>query len=72
MRDYTMECLGAEQARLDAIESRCPVCDVCKCHMTGVDYLYEIDGDLICDDCIISYVKQNFRHKVSEYMKGER
>ena len=70
MRDYVMECLGDEQARMDEYEAKCPVCDACKCHMTADEYLYEIDGDLICEDCIISYVKDNFRHRLSEYMEG--
>lgn len=69
MRDYVDECLRAEQYRLDEAEYRTPICDRCKCHMTGVEYLYEIDGDLICDDCIMDYLKQ-YRHRVEDFMEG--
>lgn len=70
MRDYSMECLGSELAKMDAYEAKCPVCDACGCHMTADEYVYDINGDLICEDCIISYVKDNFRHRLSEYMEG--
>ena len=71
MRDYVMECLGSELSRMDDYESRCPVCDVCKCRMTGVEYLYEIDSDLVCEECILDYMDQ-YKHPVRDYVKGER
>ena len=70
MRDYVDEALRAEQYRLDELEKSCPVCDVCHCRMTGSENLYEIDRDLICEECIMTYIKR-YKHSVEEFMRGE-
>ena len=41
-----------------------PKCSCCKHHIQD-DYLYDIDGVLICEECL----EQNFRKKVEDYIE---
>ena len=33
------------------------------------DYLYDFDGDLVCEECMLDYVRENFRKKTEDYME---
>lgn len=44
-----------EQAK--ALE-KYPVCSCCEEHIVD-DYLYDIDGDLICEDCLKEYYRKS-------------
>ena len=41
-------------------EERLPICDYCGQPIWG-DYYFEINGDRVCDDCIIDYIHDNCR-----------
>lgn len=36
---------------------RSPVCDRCHEHIQE-DFLYDFDGEIVCDGCLYDYVKQ--------------
>lgn len=42
-----------------------PICDMCGEHIQD-DYLFEINGELICEDCLKTY----HRKHVEDYMEG--
>lgn len=44
-------------------EEKLPVCDICGEPIQG-DYLYDLDGELVCEECLIN----NFRHPVEDYI----
>ena len=48
------------------LQSR-PKCDVCDEHIQD-EYLYEIDGYLVCENCLEEYMKKNFRELTEAYM----
>ena len=59
----------AENYYLEAqaqLEKR-PVCEYCGKHIDD-DVCYEIDGNIICDDCILDYLHDNCRVKTEEVM----
>jgi hypothetical protein len=48
----------------DKLLEKCPVCSYCDKHIQD-DYLYEINDELICEECI----KDNFRKNVEDYIE---
>lgn len=48
----------------DNLLAKCPVCDYCNEHIQD-EYLYEINDELICEECI----KDNFRKNVEDYIQ---
>lgn len=48
----------------DKLLQKCPVCTYCGQHIQD-EYLYEINGELICEEC----VKDNFRKNVEDYIE---
>lgn len=42
-----------------------PVCEYCGKHIAD-DICYEIDGNIVCDDCILDYLHDNCRVKTEE------
>lgn len=57
----------ADQMRYDAEQQKelekCPKCSIC-CEYIQDDYLYEINDELICEECI----NDNFRKNVEDYI----
>lgn len=51
-------------AELEDKLQKMPVCSYCSEHIQD-DYLYEIDGEIICEEC----VNENFRKPVDDYVK---
>ena len=43
---------------------RLPVCDMCGNHIQD-EYLYNF-GDIVCEDCLRSYINANFREVVKD------
>lgn len=37
---------------------KCPVCDICNEHIQD-DYYFEINGDIICESCMVDYFRKN-------------
>lgn len=64
-----MEALKTELARRDAYENQVPICDICGQKMTYSDYLFDMDGTLICDnyDCIQKFL-YGFRKNIFTYI----
>lgn len=50
---------AAQQSEVDKL----PKCDYCG-EPIGDDYLYDINGDIICEECL----KENFRKPVEDYI----
>lgn len=46
------------------------VCSECGEHIQE-DYLYEIDGDLVCQDCLKDYMDKHYRVSTEEIMERE-
>ena len=46
------------------------ICDVCHCRTTSSEDLYEIDSNLICEECVVTYIER-FKNPVRNYTKGE-
>lgn len=70
MRHYTDNpARDAENEYLEAQEQleRCPKCEYCG-HYIADEVCYEIDGNIICDDCILDYLHDNCRVKTEEVM----
>lgn len=42
-----------------------PVCDMCGRHIQE-DHYYDADGDILCDECISEYVRDNFLRYIEE------
>lgn len=36
-------------------------CDQCESEIYQGEYFFDIGGDIVCENCIRDYVKQNFR-----------
>lgn len=49
-------------------EKRLPICECCGNPIQDED-VYDFDGDLICEECLLDYVRENFRKKTEEYME---
>ena len=65
MRDPIDEALDRRDMALTEYENSCPMCDVCGLRLTADEYYYDIDGDIVCSDCLIDYMerfKQWIRH----------
>lgn len=43
-----------------------PVCVECGEHIQE-EHLYEIDGDLVCEDCLKDYMKKNYQQRTERY-----
>ena len=73
MREPVDEAFRAEDARRTAYEQMCPVCDVCKQHITWTDHFYDLDGFYLCDDynCIRTYL-DNFKMSIQNFIDGRR
>lgn len=54
----------AEQERW--LQSR-PVCCECGEHIQDED-LFDIDGDLVCEDCLTDYMKKHYQQKTEKYV----
>ena len=50
-------------AEMEAALEALPVCSVCDEHIQD-EYCYEINGDLICEHCMIEY----FRKETTDFM----
>ncbi len=50
-------------ARQEAEFEKLPKCEHCK-ETIQDDFYYEIDGDIVCDDCILEYLRKNCRVSV--------
>lgn len=44
---------------------------ICECCGEPIqdEYLYDFDGDLVCEECMLDYVRENFRKKTEDYME---
>lgn len=65
MRDAVMEALASEQARMDAYERKCPICDECGTRLTADDYYYDFNSTIMCERCVMSY-----RRNIEDYANG--
>ncbi len=45
-----------------------PVCCECGEHIQE-EHLFDIDGDLVCEDCLKSYAERNFKQSTEKYME---
>lgn len=45
-----------------------PVCDHCHEHITE-EHLYDIDGEIYCEECAKDIVKEKFRKRTEDYME---
>lgn len=45
-------------------EEKYPTCDICGEHILD-DYLYDIDGDLVCEECL----KEHYRKSTDDYIE---
>lgn len=61
---YDMWC--AHQDEEEEFEERLPVCCCCD-NPINDDFLYEIDGDLYCEECM----KDEFRRLTEDFMEGD-
>ena len=41
-------------------------CDQCESEVYQGEYFFDIGGDIVCENCIRDYVKQNFRRCINE------
>ena len=48
------------------LQSR-PVCEVCGDHIQD-EHLYDIDGDLVCEECLAEYMKEHYRQSTERYL----
>lgn len=48
------------------LQSR-PVCDVCGEHIQD-EYLFEIGSDYVCEECLLDYMKENYRKSTEDCM----
>lgn len=54
----------AHDAEQSAWEAKLPVCEFCGEPIQD-DYLYDIDGEIYCEECMI----EHFRKNTEKYMK---
>lgn len=45
-----------------------PICDCCGERIVE-EHLYDFDGELVCEECLLDYVRENFRKKTEDYME---
>lgn len=45
-----------------------PKCDYCKEHIQD-EHAFEIDGYLICEECIEEYMKKHYRVNIEDHVK---
>ena len=62
IRDFEKH--DAEQERW--LQSR-PVCSECGEHIQDED-LFDIDGDLVCEECLSDYMKKHYQQKTEKYI----
>jgi len=53
-------------AKAEAWLEKQPICVCCGYHIQD-DFLFDINGDLFCEECM----KDNFRKCTDDYVKGE-
>lgn len=58
MRDATIEALNDYIYHLDEQEAEAPICEICGCKDTYHDYYYNINGEVICPECIDTWLEQ--------------
>lgn len=65
---------GDPHADFDAYENerhrafiQLPVCECCG-ERIQTEQLYDFDGELICEDCLIDYVNENYKKNTNEYI----
>lgn len=63
--DYT-ELHAMHERRRERALRKYPICNHCDQRITE-EYLYEIDGVLICEPCLL----EDFRKKTSDFMEEE-
>ena len=49
---------------------RRPVCNVCGEHIQD-DHLFDIDGDLVCEECLKDYMEEHYKQSTEKYMEGK-
>ena len=47
---------------------RLPTCENCR-HPIQDEDLYDFDGDLVCEECLLDYVREKYKKKTEEYME---
>ena len=55
----------AEQERKLKMLPKCCECD----ERIQEEYLFDIDGDLVCEDCLQDYMQKHFRQPVENYIE---
>lgn len=53
----------AHQTEQDRKEEELPRCDYCNKRIND-DYVYDIDGDIICEDCL----RKHYRQPIENYI----
>ena len=48
--------------KLEEELKKSPCCDGCGFHIQD-EYLYKIDGNVFCFDCMMDYINDNFRER---------
>ncbi len=46
--------------------SRLPICECCGEPIQDEE-LYDFDGDLVCEECVFDYVRENYRKNIENY-----
>lgn len=44
-----------------------PTCDCCGERIVE-DFLYDFDGELVCDECLTDYISDNYKKNASAYI----
>ena len=52
-----------QQSKLE----ECPECCCC-CEHIQDEYLFDFDGDLVCDECLHDYVNEKYRKPTERYI----
>lgn len=42
-------------------------CDICDNPLYEDDRAYFFDGMIICDDCLVDYMKENYRQRIGDW-----
>ncbi len=62
--DVALKELDRYEARQTSALARCPKCDCCGERIQD-DYLFDIDGDLYCEECLVD----QFRRSTDSYIE---
>lgn len=58
MRDPIDEALNERDYLYTRYEESCPMCDMCGERLTAEEYYYEIEGDVVCEECLRDYMER--------------